>query len=140
MQIERQCHMEKEMSCLFYGPFKPLPFTALLSVFLYPDLKKIHLCPPSSLPQPPTNHWIHQVDRHCSAAWITPLLISCVLSGLLEGFLLDRRARPQSGLRARHLDDFYFFFFGVYHHLSRSAKHAPRPCHPLHLPSLPGIL
>lgn len=39
VQIERQCHMEKEMSCLLQGPFKLLPFTALLNVFLYPDQK-----------------------------------------------------------------------------------------------------
>lgn len=57
----------------------------------------------------------------------TPFLYlqSCVLSGLLEGFLQDRRAWLQSGVGANHLDD----FFRVHHHLSRSAKCAPRPCH-----------
>lgn len=39
------------------------------------------------------------------------------LSGLLEGFLADRRAPPRSGAAARHLDD--FFFLGVHHHPSR---------------------
>lgn len=36
--------------------------------------------------------------------------MSCVLSGLLEGFLQDRRAWLQSGEGASHLDDFFFFF------------------------------
>ena len=57
--------------------------------------------------------------QNLSGAWLylsacaSPLLISCVLSGLLEGFLRDRRARLQSGVRARHLDDFFFFFRGA---------------------------
>lgn len=52
-------------------------------------------------------------------------LKSCLRSGLLEGFLQDRRAWLQSGVRANHLDD----FFRVHHHLCWSAKCAPRPCH-----------
>lgn len=37
--------------------------------------------------------------------------MSCVLTGLLEGFLQDRRAWLQSGEGASHLDDSFFFFY-----------------------------
>lgn len=41
MQIERQCHREKEMSCLLHLPFRLLPFTAFLSFPFYPNLKEM---------------------------------------------------------------------------------------------------
>lgn len=133
------------MSCLLHLSFRLIPLIALLSfLFFNSNLKEIIsrlylLIYMKSMTTDRTRQYV-------SARIYVSSTVSCVLSGLLEGFLLDRRARLQSGARARHLDDFFFFSGCITISLEAPSVHQGHAIHcrecvigAHHLPSLPGI-
>ena len=133
VQIERQCHREKEMSCLLHLPFRLLPFIASLSLSL--------LFKPERNDQshsPPTLHevddkWQDMSDVSVRLNACIRLLSRCLVCsvGCWRAFCKTEGLGCRAGREPAILMIFFFFSFGVHHHLSGSAKCAPRPCHSL---------
>ena len=152
VQIERQCHREKEMSCLLHLPFRLLPFIASLSLSL--------LFKPERNDQshsPPTLHevddkWQDMSDVSVRLNACIRLLSRCLVCsvGCWRAFCKTEGLGCRAGREPAILMIFFFFFFFLSGCITISLEvpsvHQGHAIHcrecvigARHLPSFPGI-